>query len=126
MRLSWTHVAERFPNRTKAAVQVRWKRLASEQLRKAHAFKVRGEPKAWDEEQEEQVGQRFDCRVDVLQLIWCVQLRELKRQGLTNQDIASRMGRSAASVQHRWRKIADEGEKRKRVRFGKAEDQLVC
>ena len=55
-----------------------------------------------------------------------MQLRELKRQGLTEQDIASRMGRSVASVQSRWRKIADEGEKRKLVRFSKAEDKLVC
>ena len=53
------HVAERFPNRTKTAVKERWKRLASEQLRKAHALHVRGEHKAWDEVQEEQVGQLF-------------------------------------------------------------------
>ena len=37
----------------------RWKRIASEQLYKAHALQVRGEQKAWDEEQEEQVGQCF-------------------------------------------------------------------
>ena len=58
--MSWTHVAERFPNRTKWAVMLRWKRLASEQLRKAHAFTVQGEHKAWDEEQEEQVRQHFN------------------------------------------------------------------
>ena len=64
LRLSWTHVAERFPNRTKQAVKDRWKRLASEQLRKAHAFTVQGERKAWDEEQDEQVGQLFGCDTD--------------------------------------------------------------
>ena len=57
--MSWTHVAERFPNRTKVAVKHRWKEIASEQLYKAHAFKVHGKHKAWDEAQEEQVGQWF-------------------------------------------------------------------
>ena len=56
LRLSWTHVAERFPNRSKQAVRMRWKEIASEQLRKAHALQVQGEHKAWDEEQDEQVG----------------------------------------------------------------------
>ena len=55
MRLSWTHVAERFPNRSKVAVKHRWKEIASEQLYKAHAFKVHGKNQAWDEAQEEQV-----------------------------------------------------------------------
>ena len=54
-----------------------------------------------------------------------MQLRGLKRQGVTNQDIASRMGRSMDAVKHRWHIIAGEGEKRKRVRFSKAEDKLV-
>ena len=54
-----------------------------------------------------------------------VQLRELKRQGLSNQDIASRMARSVDSVRQRWRRIAGEGEKRKWVRFSNAEDTLV-
>ena len=106
-------------------MQDRWKRIASEQLYEAHAFKVQGEHKAWDEEQDEQVEQRSWIFADMHWLISSVQLRELKRQGLTNQDIASRMGRSVASVQHRWSKIADEGEKRKRVRFSKTEDKLV-
>ena len=56
LRLSWTHVAERFPNRSKVAVKNRWKRLASEQLYKAHALQVHDGGKAWDEEQDEQVG----------------------------------------------------------------------
>ena len=51
-------MVERFPNRSKQAVQMRWKRLASEQLYKAHALKVHGEHKTWDEEQDKQVGQR--------------------------------------------------------------------
>ena len=54
-----------------------------------------------------------------------LQLRELKRQGLTQQDIASRMGRSVKSVQSKWSRIADEGEKRKHVRFSEAEGKLV-
>ena len=54
-----------------------------------------------------------------------MQLCGLKRQGVTNQDIASRMGRSVKSVQGRWSQIADEGEKRKQVPFSKAEDKLV-
>ena len=66
--MSWTHVAERFPNRSKAAVRVRWREIASEQLRKAHALQVQGEHKAWDEEQDEQVGQRLGCDVDVLMI----------------------------------------------------------
>ena len=49
-----------------------------------------------------------------------LQLRYLKRQGLSQQDIASRMGRSVGSVRYRWSKIADEGEKRKCVRFSAA------
>ena len=61
----------------------------------------------------------------MLYTYFSVKLRELKRQGLTNQDIASRMGRSVRSVTGRWSKIADEGEKRKQVRFSKAEDELV-
>ena len=69
MRLSWTHVAERSPNRTKQAVKHRWREIASEQLYKAHALQVHGERKAWDEEQDEQVGQRFGCVVDVLMII---------------------------------------------------------
>ena len=68
LRLSWTHVAERFPNRSKAAVKERWKRLASEQLRKAHALQVQGERKAWDEEQEEQVGKHSLTVIDVYEL----------------------------------------------------------
>ena len=55
MRLSWTHVAERFPNRSKMAVMHRWKEIASEQLRQAHALLVQGEQKAWDEAQDEEV-----------------------------------------------------------------------
>ena len=54
-----------------------------------------------------------------------MQLRELKRQGLSNHDIASRMDRSVGSVQSRWSQIADEGEKQKQVRFSTAEDKLV-
>ena len=56
LRLSWTHVAERFPNRSKQAVKDRWREIASEQLKKAHALQVQGEHKAWDEEQDKQVG----------------------------------------------------------------------
>ena len=59
LRLSWTHVAERFPNRSKKAVMKRWREIASEQLRKAHALRVHGEHKAWDEEQEELVSPLF-------------------------------------------------------------------
>ena len=61
-------------------------------------------------------------------LLWLtlrVQLRELKQEGLTNEEIASRMDRSVRSVKNRWRTIADESEKQKRVRFSKAEDKLV-
>ena len=61
-------------------------------------------------------------------LLWLtlrVQLRELKQEGLTNEEIASRMDRSVASVQGRWSTIADESEKQKRVQFTKAEDRLV-
>ena len=55
LRLNWTHVAERMPNRSKKAVRERWREIASEQLRQAHALLVQGEQKAWDEAQEEQV-----------------------------------------------------------------------
>ena len=55
-------MAERFPNRSKQAVKDRWRQIASEQLRKAHALQVKSEQKAWDEEQDEQVGQHF-CRM---------------------------------------------------------------
>ena len=42
----------------------RWREIASEQLKKAHALTVHGEHKAWDDEQDAQVGQRLlvnDC-----------------------------------------------------------------
>ena len=61
-------------------------------------------------------------------LLWLtlrVQLRELKQEGLTYEEIASRMDRSVHSVHGRWRTIADESEKQKRVQFSKAEDRLV-
>ena len=70
--MSWTHVAERFPNRSKQAVQDRWKRLASEQLYKAHTLHVKGERKAWDEEQDEQVGQWFRHSVRIFFTDLCV------------------------------------------------------
>ena len=57
-------MAERFPNRSKVAVKHRGKEIASEQLYKAHALQVHGEHKAWDEEQDEQVGQLFGCDTD--------------------------------------------------------------
>ena len=65
-------MAERFPNRTKAAVKMRWKRLASAQLRKAHALQVQGEHKAWDEEQEEQVEPWFGWHVADACWLTCV------------------------------------------------------
>ena len=71
MRLSWTHVAERFPNRSKAAVVHRWKMIASEQLRKAHALTVHGEHKAWDERQDDHVGQCSLVVADVCSLTLC-------------------------------------------------------
>ena len=59
---------ERFPNRSKKAVKDRWKKIASEQLRKAHALQVHGERKAWDEEQDEQVRQRSLTVIGVYEL----------------------------------------------------------
>ena len=56
LKLSWSHVAERMPNRSKQALQHRWREIASEQLRRKHALNVRGERKLWDEEEEEQVS----------------------------------------------------------------------
>ena len=55
LKLSWSHVAERMPNRSKAALQHRWREIASEQLRRKHALHVRGEQKPWDEVEKEQV-----------------------------------------------------------------------
>ena len=72
MRLSWTHVAERFPNRSKQAVQHRWQQIASEQLYKAHALQGHGERKAWDEAQDAQVGQCYGAVVDILELTLCL------------------------------------------------------
>ena len=63
LRLSWTHVAERMPNRSKAAVMRRWKQIASEQQQSEHALQVHGEQKPWDGEQEDQVRPRS---IDVL------------------------------------------------------------
>ena len=56
LKLSWSHVAERMPNRSKQALRKRWREIASEQLRRKHALLVQGKQKTWDEEEEEQVG----------------------------------------------------------------------
>ena len=53
------------------AVRHRWKEIASEQLYKAHALQVQGEHKAWDEEQDEQVGQRSLVVAEVCSLTLC-------------------------------------------------------
>ena len=53
------------------------------------------------------------------------QLRELKRQGVSDEDIAGRLGRSIRSVQNKWRKIGTNSEKQQRVPFTTKEDKLV-
>ena len=65
-------MAERFPNRSKVAVMERWKKIASEQLYKAHALRVKGEQKAWDEAQDEQVGHWCATVLFIRFLTWCV------------------------------------------------------
>ena len=53
------------------------------------------------------------------------QLRELKRQGVSGEDIASRLGRSIRSMQSKWRTIGSDSEKQQKVPFTKKEDKLV-